>query len=213
MNIWIKHLTRSVVDRHKSNLIPRRMSQMWSLSGVERRQPHELIAIYYRLKSNIHSPIRQPLNTAEAIRKDSFTKKSIKNLSCPDSQVLNGCSSVTLCTRKWVRSKRVKYSGRQGRKEPRTGGAFWEGWGTGVIAVTLSREATGSSSNSRIRHPQVIHQKSVLLTCGILGNGTNIRWHLRTVRPTGGRIIDLQNTKSALKGKISQTKESLPNTK
>ena len=61
---------------------------MWSLSGVERRQPHELSAICFRLKSNIHSPIRQPLNTADAIGKDCFTKKSIKNLSCPDSRVL-----------------------------------------------------------------------------------------------------------------------------
>ena len=62
---------------------------MWSLSGVERRQPHELIAICYPLKSNIHSSSRQPLNTADAIRRDSFTKKSIKSLSCPDSRVLN----------------------------------------------------------------------------------------------------------------------------
>ena len=62
---------------------------MWSLSGVERRQPHELIAICYPLKSNIQSSSRQPLNTADAIRRDSFTKKSIKSLSCPDSRVLN----------------------------------------------------------------------------------------------------------------------------
>ena len=110
---------------------------MWSLSGVERRQPHELMAICYRLKSNIHSPIRQPLNTADAIRRDSFTKKSIKNLSCPDSRVLNVKDGRAWPLWRHVvymemgtlkTSQKLRAGGKEeGRKELRTGGAFWEG--------------------------------------------------------------------------------------
>ena len=146
-------------------------------------------------KSNIHSPIRQPLNTADAIRKDSFPKKSIKKISCPDSRVLKVKDG-----RAWPLWRHVVYKEMgtlKTRQVLRTTGSKGTTCRRSILGRlryknTSCNTGKGSSrvpsSNSRIRHPQVIHQSSVLLTCGIRGNGTNIRWHLRTVRPTGGRI-------------------------